>query len=120
MIEANSTCEIEKLSDSQIGAHESHRPKIDAPTSLVETGKDMGGQATNATEISPDLREVVTAWLDLNPAIKNAILSIVRSSPPITKSLTPCDSADSISSPSVATRAVGHDSPRSNPSIRMG
>jgi hypothetical protein len=116
VIEANPTSEIAKLSDSQLAAPESHRSQIDATTSLVETGNDMSGQAASATEISPDLREVVTAWLDLNPAIKNAILSIVRNSPP----LTPGESCDSISPPSVATQVGELNCPRNNPSIRLG
>jgi hypothetical protein len=105
VLEANSICEIAKLSDSQIAALESHQPKSDASTSLVETGKDMGGLATHTTEISPDLREVVTAWLDLNPAIKNAILLIVRSSVPAPTSLTSSAPGESIS---MSVTSTGH------------
>jgi len=68
----------ENPKNSQLASHELYPPEISDSKSPEATGKDMSGLATTATEFSPELHEIMSSWLKLNPAIQSAILSIVR------------------------------------------
>jgi hypothetical protein len=102
---SNSLSNIPNSQDSQIGAPELHRPEIRASERQMETGNDHASLKQNPAETSSDLREVINNWLNLNPAIKEAILSIVRSAIPTgpVESVSACRTAADIK-PSIVPR----------------
>jgi hypothetical protein len=68
------------LANSQPASPELHPSKPDDSKSLGVTGKDMAGHDAGATEFTPEVREIIESWLTLNPAIRDAIMNIVRGS----------------------------------------
>lgn len=87
-ISVQNISENQKSGNSQLATHELHRSENAGRKCPQMTKPDRPSLPTEATEFSSELREVVERWLNLNPAIQQAILSIVRASLAETGTLT--------------------------------